>query len=430
MSVLSVEDVGKAYRNYRSEWHRFARWFGFSLKPTQESWVLRHLSFDIQPGESIGIVGQNGAGKSTLLKIIAGTLKPTDGWVQVNGRISAILELGMGFNPELTGRQNVRHSSALMGLSSAQIDDVIPSIEAFAEIGGYFDQPVRTYSSGMQVRLAFAVATAWRPEILIVDEALSVGDAYFQYKCFNRIHDYKKAGMSLILVSHSVEDIVKHCDRSIFLSDGRLVSDGSSREISNLYLDSLFGQKKAKQKIQIESDLINHDHKMTESIEDRFHLCRGYNANEHRWGQGGASIIEYKIFSCGEEFPAKIKSGSVAEFYFKVHFDNDYDSVVPGFLIKTLDGIFLYGTNSILLSEQPKPDTANAKSVIIYKFSMPLSLNEGNYLISFGISSGDPMRELKPLDRRYDSVIISVEQNQPFWGIADLNATFDKEYIA
>lgn len=425
MSVLKVKNVGKAYRNYRSEWHRFARWFGFSLKAVNETWVLQNINFNVQPGESIGIIGQNGAGKSTLLKIIVGTLMPTSGQVHVNGRIAAILELGMGFNPELTGQQNVRHAAALMGFSATDIEEAMPAIEAFADIGEYFDQPVRTYSSGMQVRVAFAVATTWRPDILIVDEALSVGDAYFQYKCYNRINKFKEAGMSLILVSHSVEDIVKHCDRSIYISNGKLISDGSPREISNIYLDAIFGRKETKQKTMIEIDIAKPDYWMSESVEDSFHLCRGYNKAEHRWGHGGASIIEYKIVSGGEEFPAKINSGSITDFYFKVRFDNDYDSVVPGFLIKTLDGVFLYGTNAFLASNQREIEAVEAETIKTYKFSIPLFLNEGNYLISFGISSGAPMSELVPLDRRYDSVIISIIIDQPFWGIANLNATYD-----
>ena len=225
MSLLSVQGLGKAFRSYRSEWHRFARWFGLSVKPREEHWVLRHVSFDIEPGEAIGIVGQNGAGKSTLLKMITGTLKPTEGQVQIHGRIAAILELGMGFNPELTGRQNVHHAAGLMGFTPEQIDAALPDIEAFAEIGDYFGEPVRTYSSGMQMRVAFAVATAWRPEILIVDEALSVGDSYFQHKSFDRIREFQEQGTTLLIVSHDRGAIQSLCDRAILLESGTVIKD-------------------------------------------------------------------------------------------------------------------------------------------------------------------------------------------------------------
>ncbi|HES76002.1 MAG TPA: ABC transporter ATP-binding protein, partial [bacterium] len=173
--VLEVNNIGKAYRDYGGEWRRVLSWFGLPLKPRAEHWTLRDISFSIHPGEAVGIVGQNGTGKSTLLKIITGTLKPSTGHVRLHGSIAAILELGMGFHPELTGRQNAFHAAGLMGYSREQINAVIGDIEAFAEIGEYFDQPVRTYSSGMHVRVAFSVATAFRPDILIIDEALSVG---------------------------------------------------------------------------------------------------------------------------------------------------------------------------------------------------------------------------------------------------------------
>ena len=195
--LLTVRELGKSFRDYGSEWRRFAAWFGLRVRIKSENWVLRDISFSVAPGESIGIVGQNGAGKSTLLKLITGTMKATTGTVAVHGRIAAILELGMGFDPDLSGRANVYHSAGLMGFSRRAIDGVIVDVETFAEIGEYFDEPARTYSSGMQMRVAFAVATAFRPDILIVDEALSVGDAYFQHKCFKRIREFREQGTSL-----------------------------------------------------------------------------------------------------------------------------------------------------------------------------------------------------------------------------------------
>ena len=235
MNVLNVHNLGKAYRIYKSEWHRFASWFGIPVKPIEEHWALRYVNFEINSGEAVGIVGLNGAGKSTLLKLITGTLKPTEGQVMVNGRIAAILELGMGFNPELTGRQNVFHAAGLMGFSTEQIQQVMSGIEEFAEIGDYFDEPMRTYSSGMYVRVAFAVATAWRPEILIVDEALSVGDAYFQHKSFNRIYEFREQGTTLLFVSHDKGAILALCDKAILLKSGKIDAQGSPSLIMDYY---------------------------------------------------------------------------------------------------------------------------------------------------------------------------------------------------
>jgi lipopolysaccharide transport system ATP-binding protein len=422
---MHVSNVGKSYRVWGSEWQRVGRWFGFPAEPKEEHWVLRNVSFDIKPGESVGIVGKNGAGKSTLLKMIAGTLQPTEGYVVRGGRIAAILELGLGFNPELTGRQNARHAAGLMGFSQAQIDEMMPQIEAFAEVGEYFDVPVRTYSSGMQVRVAFAVVTARRPDVLIVDEALSVGDAYFQAKCFKRVKEYKDQGMTLILVSHAVGDIVKHCDRVLFIKDGVLKADGPAREVSNLYLDELFGKKPG--------STGGRDDAATSKLlsaggnDDLFHTRRGYNKDEHRWGQGGARIIDFAVVSNGEAYPARLSSGSPAQFQMKIHFERDVDCAVPGILVKTLDGVFLYGTNSFLASNGQQTLSPKAGDTVICTFTVPFALNEGHYMVSFGVSSGDPLGELEPLDRRYDSILVDVSRPMQFWGIVDLNAEFSAQ---
>ena len=232
---LHVQGLGKAYRQYGSELRRVLSWFSVPVTAQSEQWVLRDISFSVGPGEAVGIIGQNGAGKSTLLKLITGTARPTEGSVHLQGRIAAILELGMGFNPDLTGRQNAYHAAGLMGFSHDDIDRVIAEIENFAEIGDYFDQPTRTYSSGMQMRVAFAVATAIRPDLLIVDEALSVGDAYFQHKSFDRIREFQKQGTSLLLVSHDKGAIQSICNRAILLEKGRVLRDGPPEEVTDLY---------------------------------------------------------------------------------------------------------------------------------------------------------------------------------------------------
>jgi len=420
-SAMRIENVGKSYRVWGSEWLRVASWFGLPVQPKEEHWVLRNVSFSIAPGESVGIVGKNGAGKSTLLKMITGTTQPTEGRITRGGRISAILELGMGFNVELTGRQNAYHSAGLLGYSQEEIESVMPAIEAFAEVGEYFDEPVRTYSSGMQVRVAFAVATAFRPDVLIVDEALSVGDAYFQAKCYKRVQEFTALGTTLILVSHAIGDIVKHCDRVIFIKDGGVFADGSAQEVSNLYLDELFGKKPAA--LQETSDAVSDA--MGTGSEDVFHTRPYYNAGEHRWGQGGARIVDYLVASEGEDFPARLDSGARTAFYVKIAFDRDFDSVVPGFLVKTLEGLFLYGTNSFLASEGRAGIAVKAGEVIVCKFTMPLDLNEASYLVSLGVSSGDPLAELTPLDRRYDSIMLDVARGMQFWGMMDLKADFE-----
>ena len=208
MGTISVTNLGKAYKQYPTRWSRLAEWLIPGRKPRHAlKWVLQDVSFKVNPGEAVGIIGINGAGKSTLLKMITGTAQPTTGSVHMTGRVAALLELGMGFHPDFTGRQNAYMARPTAWSCVDQITRTVPDIEAFAEIGDYIDQPVRVYSSGMQVRLAFGVATAIRPDILIVDEALSVGDAYFQHKSFDRIREFQKHGTTLLLVSHDKQAI-------------------------------------------------------------------------------------------------------------------------------------------------------------------------------------------------------------------------------
>ncbi|MBV8635779.1 MAG: ABC transporter ATP-binding protein, partial [Burkholderiaceae bacterium] len=236
MGSIRVSKLGKAYKRYPNQWARLAEWLSpFNRKHHDLKWVLQDVDITIKPGESVGLIGINGAGKSTLLKLITGTSQPTVGSVTAQGRIAALLELGMGFHPDFTGRQNVLMSGQLIGMTAAEITALMPEIEAFAEIGEYIDQPVRVYSSGMQVRLAFSVATAVRPDILIVDEALAVGDVFFQQKCYERIRGFCEAGTTLLFVSHAMGTVYSLCDRAILLSEGRVALDASPREVIDLY---------------------------------------------------------------------------------------------------------------------------------------------------------------------------------------------------
>ena len=420
MSIVSIKNLGKSYNTYKSEVHRIASWFGFNAGISEEHWILQNISFDIMQGESIGIVGKNGAGKSTLLKMITGTLKPSIGSVNIFGKVSAILELGMGFNPELTGRQNVQHVLGLMGCNHQEIANLIPQIEDFCEIGEYFDQPVRVYSSGMQMRVAFGVATAYRPDLLIIDEALSVGDAYFQAKCYERIRSFKKNGMSIILVSHSVSDIVRHCDKAVFIDNGKLVTQGNPKDVTNKYLASLHIP-------QIKTHAKPENNIKLSSKQDIFHTRPYYRKEEHRFGEGGAKIIDFLIQTNNDCFPSHIAGGEEATFSFSVEFENHYEKVIPGILIKSIDGFFIYGTNSVLTNNQYC--SAKKNECLTFTFQLPLSLNTGHYLISFGISKGY-IDSPTPLDRRYDSVLIHVQHSKPFWGLMDFNASFSSMVIS
>jgi len=357
MSLLSVQNVGKAFRAYRSEWHRFANWFGIKIKPAEEHWVLRHINFDIHPGEAIGIIGENGAGKSTLLKMITGTLQPTEGAIQINGRIAAILELGMGFNPELTGRQNVFHAAGLMGFTAEQIQQAMPDIEAFAEIGDYFDEPVRVYSSGMQMRVAFAVATAYRPEILIVDEALSVGDTYFQHKSFSRIREFQEQGTTLLIVSHDRSAIQSLCNRAILLEKGSVIRDGNPEEIFDFY-NALIAEKE------------NSTVRVTKLDDGKVQTSSG---------TGEATIEEIALYNSKGEIAEVVGVGEQVELRFIVHVNENIKSLVLGCGIKDRLGEMMFGTNTFHTKQiinQPK-----CGDIFIFKVSFLANLGIGNYSV-------------------------------------------------
>lgn len=426
MNVLSVSGIGKTYVQYRNEFQRVLSWFGAPVRIADETEILRDISFELPTGEALGIVGVNGAGKSTLLKIIAGTLQPTAGQSQVNGRVAALLELGMGFNPNLTGADNARHSLGLAGFSLHEIERKLSGIEEFADIGAYFNQPARVYSSGMQARVAFAVATAWRPDLLIVDEALSVGDAFFQAKCFARINEYIDGGTSLILVTHSVDAVVRHCDRALYLEGGRIKADGDPRTVTNMYLEAITQPTPA----SAGNHLSRREQRLdtwASSDQQRFHERGGYLSSEHRWGNGDAEILDFCVRQESSTYPANIKSGARVRFEYSVLFHEVVNHPVPGLLIKTIEGIFLFGTNSILCQPGSKHAPCEVGTLKRYAFTITLGVASGDYLVSFGVSSENPVsKELTPLDRRYDSVLISVTDGT-FTGLVDLSATLDSD---
>lgn len=242
MGTIKVINLGKAYKQYPSHWSRLAEWaFPFGGARHQLKWILQDINFTLQAGEAVGIVGVNGAGKSTLLKMITGTTQPTTGSIEISGRVAALLELGMGFHNDFTGRQNVLMAGQLQGLTVEQINKLMPEIESFADIGEYIDQPLRIYSSGMQARLAFSVATCVRPDILIVDEALSVGDMAFQAKCMQRMAKLLDSGVTVLFVSHALNQVRQFCSKAIYISSGRVKAFGPADEVCDLYQNDLAG---------------------------------------------------------------------------------------------------------------------------------------------------------------------------------------------
>lgn len=357
--ALRVAGIGKAFNHYRRERHRLMSWFGLPTASVERHWVLKDISFALEPGEAVGLIGLNGAGKSTLLKIITGTLKPTTGDVVVNGRVSAILELGMGFHPDLTGRQNTYHVTGLMGFAKAQIDDLIDEIHAFSEIDEYFDQPVRVYSSGMQARLAFAIATAQRPEVLIVDEALSVGDAYFQHKSFDRIRQFTRQGTTLLLVSHDKQAIQSICNRAILLDDGQVAMQGEPDAVMDYY-NALLA---AHQDQQISNDP---------------------QSNAILSGTGEVVFTAFELTA--DDQPVEvIDVGQSIKLRVRARCQSAVPDLVLGFLIKDRYGQDVFGTNTRHLN-QVTHDLVPGQ-MLSWTFTLDADIGPGTYSITLALHS-------------------------------------------
>ena len=366
MSVLRVVGLGKSFRSSSSEWRRIVSWFApVQLTDRGKHPVLHDISFEIGEGEAVGIVGENGAGKSTLLKIVAGTMQPTTGDVCVSGRVSALLELGMGFYPEMTGRANALNTAGLMGFTRAQTEAVLGDIENFAEIGEYFDQPIRVYSSGMQVRLAFAVATAFRPDILIVDEALSVGDAYFQHKSFDRIRHFRDAGTSLLLVSHDRAAIAALCDRAILIDKGTVRMDGHPESVLDLY-NALVAEKEGYAISQV----------------------RGEDGRTRTISGSGEAIFHGVTLLDEEGRESEIlKVGSTVTLKVNVEILKRIPRLVVGYMIKDRLGQPVFGTNTHHLKATLY--ALEGGENLSFRFTFEVRFGEGNYSLAVALHEGD-----------------------------------------
>lgn len=384
MGQITVTNLGKAYKKYPSRWARLAEWVLPGHKPRHElTWVLQGIDFTVSPGEAIGIVGMNGAGKSTLLKMITGTTMPTTGSVEITGRVAALLELGMGFHPDFTGRQNAYMSGQLLGLNAEDIDRLMPEIEAFAEIGEYIDQPVRMYSSGMQMRLAFSVATAQRPDVLIVDEALSVGDAYFQHKSFDRIRKYRDRGTTLMLVSHDKGSVQAICDRAILLNSGQLAMEGDPESVMDFYNAMLADRENHK----VEQVAVENGKLQTIS------------------GNGDVTLVSAQLLNSEEKPIERATVGQPVKLQVKCKCNKSVDDLVIGYLIKDRLGQPVFGTNTSHYNQVLR-NLPVGKSITI-EFSFNLNIGEGSYSVSIAMH-GDKSHIERNYEWRDHVLIFSV----------------------
>ena len=404
--ILSVQNICKTYLDYESNFKRFASWFSKNKEEKNVKTVLKDVSFDVGAGEVVGLIGQNGAGKSTLLKIISRTLKPSSGRVTSGAKISSILELGMGFHGDLTGRQNAYQSCSLMGYSKEQIDEIITYIEDFAEIGEYFDYPVRIYSSGMQMRLAFSVVTANRPDILIIDEALSVGDVYFQHKSFDKIKEFKSLGTTLIIVSHDSGAIKSICDRVILLEKGQILKDGEPEAVLDYY-NALISKK---QDVQISQITLQNGKTATVS------------------GNKKACIKNVEILDAAGKKIQNLEVGKKIKLKVTVLANENLPSLVLGYQIKNRFSQVVYGTNTYHLKQALK----NLKKGEEYDFSFEFDANLGVGSFSVTIALHDSDNHLQNNYEWRDNAIIFnvVNFSKPdFVGLAYLEPSLEIKRI-
>ena len=431
--AIKVENLSKCYQIYEQPRDRLKQFVlprlqGLAgIPPKQyfrEFWALKDVSFEVKKGETVGIIGRNGSGKSTLLQMICGTLNPTNGSIQTHGRIAALLELGSGFNPEFTGRENVYMNAALLGLSTAEIDAVFDDIAAFADIGDFMAHPVKTYSSGMMVRLAFAVQAQVSPDILIVDEALAVGDAKFQAKCFDRLKQLKENGTSILLVTHSSEQIVAHCSRALLLDAGSNLETGQPRAVVNRYMDLLFGKEREhfpKTAVaQSAPPSLDGCSDGLDCVDDVFSTRCGYNPNEYRWGDGAATILDFLLLADKQAYPSAVFTGQKIQLGIAVKFNADFVRPIFGITIKTKEGITVYGANSETLDADGLKKMWKAESTAIVNAAFDCRLGPGDYFISLGIATKQGEMVI-PHDRRYDVIHLQVLPEPSFFGLVDLN---------
>lgn len=365
-SVISLRGVGKAYRQYPSKWAKLWEWVvPFRGMRHRRHWVLKDINLEIGAKEAVALVGFNGAGKSTLLKIIAGTLQPTEGEVIVRGRVSALLELGIGFHEEFTGRQNVYMAGQLMGLELDEITRLMPEIERFADIGEYIDQPVRTYSSGMHVRLAFSIATARRPEVLIVDEALSVGDAAFQHKSFERIKQFREAGTTLLVVTHDRHAVESICDRAVLINHGTVEQAGHTTQVLDYY-HALMAEKDGSRITQ-------------EKLPD----------GRVKTSSGSAEVVVSDVYMRSEGMVRKdtYNVGEFAQICVEVDVQSPVEQLVVGVLIKNRFGQEIYGINSDRLKCNVYSPEEGSRYMAV--FSVNMNIGVGYYTISVALSGHD-----------------------------------------
>ena len=419
-TAISVQDITKIYRLYNRQRDRLWESLGLDFKKNyKEKHALSHVNFEVKKGETVGIIGTNGSGKSTMLKLITGVLTPTSGQIHVDGRISALLELGAGFNMEYTGIENVYLNGTMIGFTKEEIDQRLQSIIDFADIGDYINQPVKSYSSGMFVRLAFAVAINIDPEILIVDEALSVGDVFFQSKCYRKFEDFKREGKTILFVSHDLSAISRYCDRAILLNQGDKVYEGTPKEAIDIYKKVLVDQF---HKGTGTADAAAADAQSEEGGKSAGNMWKDMfpvNPSLVEYGEKNAEILDYGLYDEKGLPTSNFLKGSSFTVKMKIRARETVLEPIFAFTIKNLKGIEICGTNTTM-EKIPVP-TMKAGDEHVVTFTQKIDLQGGEYLLSLGCT-GYQDGMFRVFHRLYDVISLTVVSSRDTVGFYDMNS--------
>ena len=418
--VIEIRDIEKIYKLYDKPENFVKEKLCFGLKSFHRPHkALDGINLDVYKGECIGIVGTNGSGKSTLLKLITGVSTPNAGTIKVNGKISALLELGAGFKQELSGLENIYLNGTIMGYTKEEMDARVPAIVEFADIGDYIYQPVRNYSSGMFARLAFAVAINVEPDILIVDEALSVGDIFFQSKCYQKFMTFKEAGKTILFVSHDLGSIIKYCDRTLLIHKGKQIMVGDSAEVVNTYKKILVNQFETEKESEQEEKKVAID---SVGADGHWKDCMVNNPKALEYGNGVANIIDYAIVDDQGNVGSSIYKGKEFEVRMKVEFYQPVDNPIFAYTIKDIKGTEVSGTNTML--EGRTPEHIDAGEIVTVSFRQKMSLQGGDYLLALGCT-GYPGGEFMVYSRLYDVCNIQVVSDKNTIGFVDLDVEIE-----
>ena len=436
-TAIEVKNLTKIYRLYDKPMDRLKDSLGLMRKKKyKEHLALNNVTLSVKKGETVGIIGTNGSGKSTILKIITGVLSPTEGEVNVDGHISALLELGAGFNMEYNGIDNIYLNGMMIGFSEEEITKRLDAILEFADIGDYVYQPVKTYSSGMFVRLAFAVAINIDPEILIVDEALSVGDVFFQAKCYHKFEEFKKQGKTILFVSHDLSSISKYCDRAVLLNQGVLLGEGTPKKMIDIYKQVLVGQyplpKGEGENLLDDEEIRNAAAKASAKADAKVEASgdksaagsantadtASENPDLLEYGDGAATITEYYVTDEKGTRTNSIIKGSEFTVHMRVKFLKDVAAPIFAFTFKNIMGIEITGTNSMV--EKAFLDPVKAGDEKDISFTQKMTLQGGEYLLSFGVT-GFEQNDFTVYHRLYDALNVTVVSDKNTVGYYDMN---------